>query len=302
MHPPCPHRLRLYETLAALIISTGFLIASAHAEPFIGQFELKTLTTEPGAIELQSQNAWAFGQPTRRTAQLNDEEVFDENSVFRERYALEVEIGLSHRFKMRLGIEGENERVDEPSSLARANDFAGLEVGEIGAEIIGVVLSREGDGLGLGLVAELEGPFDQEEANHLTLGTILEYQMGAWLFAAVPMVVRAFGGDTEPGDRRDEKWDFAYAVQVQRTLSEHWSLALEGYGTRERIGNSGHPTQEALLFRDSNQHRLGPVGYFSHEWGDGDDARELTIGVGLLEGLNSRTADHTAKLSIELDF
>ena len=29
---------------------------------------------------------------------------------------------------------------------------------------------------------------------------------------------------------------------------------------------------------------------------------ELTIGIGLLEGLSSETADHTLKLSIELDF
>jgi hypothetical protein len=292
-----------WKTFAALAVFTGLPCNAALAEPFIGQFELKTLSTEPGAIELQSQNAWAWDQPTRRVAQGDEGElVFDENSVFRERYALEVEIGLTERVKMRVGIEGENERVDEPTSLATADDFAGLEVGEIGAEVIGVLLRREGDGVGLGFVAELEGPFDQEEPNHLTLGTIFEYQAGRWFLAAVPMVVRAFGGETEAGDTRDEKWDFAYAVQLQRTITERWSIALEGYGTVERIGSAGHPSEAAEVFGDSTQHRLGPVAYFSHEWGEHTEARELTIGLGLLEGLTSDTADHTLKFSIELDF
>jgi len=41
-----------------------------HAEPAIGQFELKDLEAEPGEIEFQSQNAWSFGQPRRRWAGL----------------------------------------------------------------------------------------------------------------------------------------------------------------------------------------------------------------------------------------
>ena len=286
---------------ALLLLVTIQPLTEASAGPFIEEFELKTLTTEPGAIELQSQNAWAWDQPSRRTAVNEDGEfIADENSVFRERYALEVEVGLAERLKMRVGIEGENERVDDPTSAANADDFAGLEVNEIGAEVIAVLLERPAEGFGLGLVAEIEGPFDQEEPNHLTLGTILEYQVGAWLFAAVPMAVRAFGGETEPGEPRDEKWDFAYAVQLQRTLNQQWTIALEGYGTVERIGSSGHRSEASEMFGDAEQHRLGPVAYFSHEWGD--DPMELTIGIGLLEGLSSETADHTLKLSIDLDF
>lgn len=294
----------LYIKVALVALLTTILpCAQAIAEPFIGQFELKTLSSEPGAMEFQSQNAWAWDQPSRGVA-ADDEGDFlvDANSAFRERYALEIEIGLAPRLKMRVGIEGENEWVDDPASAAQVDSFAGLEIGEVGAELIGVLLAREGDGLGVGLVTEVEGPFDQEEPNHLTLGTILEYQVGLWMFAAVPMAVRAFGGDTEPGERRDEKWDFAYALQLQRTVNEHWSVALEGYGTVERIGNSGHPSEAAEVFGDAEQHRLGPVAYFSHEWGAGDDTKEITIGFGWLKGLTSDTADHTAKLSIELDF
>lgn len=292
-------------------------MGSAHAEPFIGQFELKTLESAPGYFEFQSQNAWAWGQPPRKIENgPADELVFDENALFKERYALEIEMGFTDFLKMRLGIEAENERVDEPGSPAQANDFEGLSVNEIGAEIVAVLIRPEDKGFGLGAVVEIEGPFDQEEPNHLTIGPIMEYETGEWLIAAVPMFVRAFGGDKEEGEPRDDKWDFAYAAQIMRTLSERWSIALEGYGTLERLGNSGNPSFGSSYYGDSDQHRLGPVVYFSHYLSGGgaqsssnglaqreeEEGTTLTIGLGLLQGLNSETADHTLKLSIEVDF
>jgi hypothetical protein len=298
-------------TLAALL-----LMGHVHAEPFIGQFELKTLESAPGYFEFQSQNAWAWDQPPRRVDNgPADELIFDENALFKARYALEIEMGFTDFLKMRLGIEAENERVDEPVSPARADEFEGLSVNEIGAEIVAVFIRPEDEGFGLGAVVEIEGPFDQEEPNHLTIGPIMEYETGEWLIAAVPMFVRAFGGDKEEREPRDEKWDFAYAAQIMRSLSDRWSIALEGYGTLERFGNSGNASTAADYFGDSNQHRLGPVVYFSHalQGGDarisatqlGQQAEEnttLTIGLGLLQGLNSETADHTLKLSVEVDF
>ncbi len=304
---------RVCIALAALL-----LMGIARAEPFIGQFELKTLESAPGYFEFQSQNAWAWDQPPRRFGNgPADELIFDENALFKARYALEIEMGFTDFLKMRLGIEAENERVDEPVSPEEADEFEGLSVNEIGAEIVAIFIRPEDEGFGLGAVVEIEGPFDQEEANHLTIGPIMEYEAGEWLIAAVPMFVRAFGGDKEEGEPRDDKWDFAYAAQIMRTLSEHWSIALEGYGTLERLGNSGNPSSAADYFGDSNQHRLGPVVYFNHALNSGsarssstqlaqdeeeEEGTTLTIGLGLLEGLNSQTADHTLKLSIEVDF
>jgi hypothetical protein len=295
----------------------ALLSLSAHAEPFIGQFELKTLEAARGLFEFQSQNAWAWDQPPRKVdSGPADAWIFDENTLFRERYALELEVGFSESLKMRVGIEAENERIDEPESPTEADEFSGLSVDEIGAEIVAILVRRETDGFGVGFVAEIEGPFDQKEANHFTLGPIVEYQSGSWLFAAVPMLVYSFGGDAEESEPLDEKWDFGYAAQLMHIFSDRWSLALEGYGTVERLGNSGHPSMAAEYFGDSDQHRVGPVVYFSHEIGNGtrdhtasqmlssreSDSAELTIGLGLLEGLNSQTADHTLKLSIEVDF
>lgn len=274
--------------------------AQASSEPFIGQFELKTLESAAGSMEFQSQNAWSSGQPERAWIEQPDGEVlYDENSLLRARYALELEIGLTKLLKMRIGIEAEDERVDEAASPAYADDFEGLELQEIGAELIAVFVAREDDGFGAGVVVEIEGPLDQEEPNNLVIGSILEYQRGAWLLAAVPMLVRSFGGDTDEGAQRDEKWDFAYAAQITRALSDRWSIALEGYGTLERLGDSGTPSPAATLFGDFDQHRLGPVVYYQQSL-SGD--AEIALGIGVLEGLNADTADHTMKLSIEIDF
>lgn len=290
------------------------------AEPFIGQFELKNLESAPRSFEFQSQNAWSWGQPSRRVANGADGLEFDENAVVRQRHAIELEMGFTHSVKMRIGAEFEKERLEDPATIQEANDFDDLELTELGAEVVAILAPREGNGAGLGVVAELEGPIDQEESNHFSLGPILEFQSGRWFAAAVPMFVYAFGGDTEEGEQADEKWDFAYAAQVAYAFSDTWMLALEGYGTVDRLGSSGHPSESAELFGDFNQHRVGPVVYYSLGFGgfrdasasapgsalaganDEEEAATLTIGFGLLEGLNSNTPDHTLKLSIEVDF
>jgi hypothetical protein len=299
--------------IGAVTIGLGWVI-SAQGEPFIGQFELKTLDAEAGAFEFQSQNAWAWDQPSRQIDLDDDELLFDENSLFRERYALELEIGLSQRYKMRIGVEAEKERLDEPPNLEQANAFGELELEEIGAELVTILIPREADGAGLGAVVELEGPFDQEGPNNLSLGPILEFQSGQWFAAAVPMAVYAFGGDSEAGEEVDTKWDFAYAAQLMYRFSSTWSAALEGYGTIERLGSSGHASESARRFGDHNQHRAGIVVYYARALGgartsaiedensEQEESPELTIGLGLLEGLNGDTADHTLKLSIEVDF
>jgi hypothetical protein len=215
----------------------------------------------------------------------------DENSATRQRYALELESGLTRFLKLRAGLEFEQERIDEPPTLAGADDFDDLQLAELGIELIAVLVPRDGDGAGVGVVAELEEPLDREESTHLTLAPIVEFQSGRWFASAVPMLVRAFGG---AGRQTDDKWDFAYAAQLLRRFSASWALALEGYGTVERIGDSGHRSDAAELFGDSDQHRAGAVLYWTRS--------SVSVGAGLLEGLNRNTPDHTLKLSVEVDF
>ena len=315
-----PLTRRCLQGAAATAFALLFVCPPAAAEPSIGQFELKDLESAPRSFQFQSQNAWSWGLPPRRIASDADGVEFDENESIRERYALELEMGLTSFLKMRVGIEFEQERFDEPETVQQANAFDELSLTEVGAELVAVLVPREGNGAGFGLVAELEGPLDQEDSNTLVLGAIVEFQSARWRASAVPMLVRDFGGDTQDGERVDNKWDFAYAAQVAFALSETWSLALEGYGTVERLGSSGHPSDAAELFGDFNQHRLGPVLYYTHDFGSARSDRSsaqsalspsadeeaasttLSIGVGLLAGLNNDTADHTLKFSIEVNF
>lgn len=298
------HRGRRGAAARATALAAILAAAPCGAEPFVGQFELKTLESDRGRFEFQSQNAWSRGQPARRIADGPDGLLFDENSIIRERYALELEVGFSRRLKMRIGTEFERERVEEPVGIADANDFDDLELAEIGLELIAVLVPRESDGAGLGVVVELEGPVDGEEPNHLVVGPIVELESGPWFAAAVPMLVYAFGGDTEEGEHTDDKWDFAYAAQLSYTWSPRWTLAVETYGTVERLGSTGRPSDAARRFGDFDQHRAGPVLYYARRVGGSTagDAAELTLGLGLLAGLNGNTPDHTLKLSVELEF
>jgi hypothetical protein len=315
-----PDDRRPFSAATLTAIAGCGVFAPARAEPVIGQFELKTLESAPHSFEFQSQNAWSWGHPPRQIESdgVGDMEV-DENAAIRARYALELEMGFTHFLKMRVGVEFEQERFDEPETIEQANDFDDLKLADVGAEIIAILAPREGDGAGLGVVAEIEGPVDQEEPNNLVLGPIVEFQSGRWFAAAVPMAVYAFGGDAEDGEEVDKKWDFAYAAQLMYRFSGSWSLALEGYGTVERLGNTGHPSEAAERFGDFDQHRLGGILYYTYDFGgpprfsasgsasssdagEEDERANLTVGFGLLEGLNKDTPDHTLKLSIEVQF
>jgi hypothetical protein len=315
-----PDHRRPSGVATAIVLAFCCAFAPTRAEPVIGQFELKTLESAPGAFEFQSQNAWSWGHPPRQIESDGENRIeVDENAVIRARHALELEMGFTHFLKMRVGVEFEQERFDEPEAIEQANDFDDLKLAEVGAEIIAILAPRDGDGAGLGVVAEIEGPVDQEESNNLVLGPIVEFQSGRWFAAAVPMGVYAFGGDAEDGDKVDDKWDFAYAAQLMYRFSGSWSLALEGYGTVERLENTGHPSESAERFGDFDQHRVGGVLYYTYDFGGSqrlepmasgsasdapqeDEGASLTVGIGLLEGLNENTPDHTLKLSIEVQF
>jgi hypothetical protein len=310
-----PEMLRCRRYINTVIFAVTCLVPTgAVAGPAIGQFELKTLESAPGFLEFQSQNAWSFGQPGRQSADGSGETVFDDNTVIRQREALEMEMGFTRYLKMRIGIEFEQGRVDDPETLADANNFEPLKLDELGAEVIGIIIPRYGDGFGLGAVVEVERSLESGEQMSVNMGPIFEYGAGPWLIAAVPLLVHDFGGAADEDGIKDDKWDFSYAAQVAYQFSETWTLALEAYGTVERLGNTGERSEAALAFGDHDQHRIGPIFYYSYDFGrslrpdprrdeDGSaETSELTVGLGFLAGLNENTPDGTVKLSVELDY
>jgi hypothetical protein len=289
----------------AAIAGAVALLLTGHADagPAVGQFELKTLESEPGMLEFQSQNAYSWGQPHRQTkADPSDpaELEYDDNTIIRQRHALEMEMGLSYYLKMRVGIEYEKERVDDPTSPYDADAFDDLKLSEVGAEVIGILVRRTGDGAGLGVVVEIEKPIEGSESAGVNMGPIIEIAKGPWLFSAVPTLVHSFGGDENDSGNVDDKWDFAYAVQLAYEFSETWTLTVEAYGTVDRVFGSGNPSESDLIFGDFDQHRLGPILYYNFK--TSPDGLEVAIGSGILTGLNNNTPDATLKLSVEVEF
>ncbi|MDX2257708.1 MAG: hypothetical protein NW205_02220 [Hyphomicrobiaceae bacterium] len=320
---------RLVDLFTALV---AVLVAShgAEAGPAVGQFELKDLDNDPGRVELQSQNAHSWGQPRRRSA-LDDggERLYDDNSIARQRHALEVEMTLTHFFRMRIGIEYEKERIEEPGALAEANAFGELSLDEVALEGVFILLPvPKAGGAGIGFVAEFEHPLEGGDLNSIVLGPLFEVRSGRWSGIANITAVKAFGnGEWEAGAfERDQKWDLAYALQAKYEFDDTWALAAEGYGTFDRVWDSGTPGESARRFGDHDQHRAGPILYYARRLdagrtvspagesaeaeeaadiaddGEEDEGTVLTIGTGLLFGLNGNTPDATLKWSLELEF
>ena len=321
-------------SLACVTAALGAVVTAAQAEPAIGQFEVKDLEADPGEIEFQSQNAWSFGQPRRRIAEeAPGEFIYDGNSVTRQRHALEIEMSLTHFLRMRVGIEYEKERFDEPASPGLANAFDDLKLTEVAVE--GVVILKpvpQSGGVGFGLLSEFEHPTEQGELNSILVGPIFGAKTGPVSALLNVLFIKYFGSGeiTDEGLERDDKWDIGYAAQLKYNFNATWALALEAYGTFDRIGNSGQRNQGAILFGDHDQHRAGPIVYY--EWrvklegngpkaqgsqiaeidadnkadgGKPDDDEQgvlMRLGTGLLFGLNDNTPDTTLKLSFEMEF
>lgn len=290
----------------------------AGAGPAINQFEVKNLQSGPGEFEFQSQNAFSTGQSRRRSLETSPGEfAYDDNTVVRQREALEIQVGITDFFRIRVGIEFEQERLDEPGLFADRNAFGDLELDELSLEGVLVLVKPKPNGVGLGLLVEYGAPLSggAESQSEVFIGPIVEAHAGPWSFIGNFAVVRHMGGDAESGNAdyvRDEKWDFSYFLQGQA-----WALALEAYGTIDRIGDSGTKSEEAALFRDFDQHRAGPVLYYSFfpngsgrargaalkRAEDGEEKEvEVSVGFGALFGLNENTPDTTYKLSVEVEF
>jgi hypothetical protein len=289
----------------------GLWAGTAGAGPAIGQFEIKSLDAEPGEIEFQSQNAYMFGNPRRRTIVGPGGDIeADGNSLPRQRNALELEFGITRYLKTRIGVEYEKEQREDVTSPGNADDYEDLKLDEYAAEVIGVIVPRHGDGFGFGIVVEYEVPAESGGAQTLNAGTILEWANGPWTVTLIPSLVQFFGGERNAAGQKDEKIDFAYANQIKYRWSESFDLALEAYGTVERIGGRGGRSEEAALFGDFDQHRLGPVVYWNftpefavaHGDKEHDGEQMVSLGIGTLFGLNGNTPTTTLKLSMEVYF
>lgn len=293
---------------AALAGGAAFSASSVQAGPAIGQFEMKSLDSEPGELEFQSQNAYMIGNPRRKTIQEPGGELeADDNSLARARAALELEFGITRYLKGRIGVEYEKERREDFTTSRDAQGYDDLKLDEYAVELIGVIVPRHGDGVGLGVVVEYEIPAESGGAQTLIFGPIFEWADGPWSATAIPMLVQFFGGERNDAGQQDEKIDFAYATQIKYRWSEHFDFALEAYGTVERIGGRGGRSEEAALFGDFDQHRIGPIVYwnFTPEFATAhadDDEQMVSLGVGALFGLNDDTPDTTLKLSMEVYF
>ena len=315
----------------AVALGTALITTPSLAGPSVNQFETKDLDSSPGDLQFQSQNAISFGQLRRQIRQTASGTTFDDNTIARERYALEMQMGITSWFRTRVGVEFEKARVEDPSSLAAANAFEDLHLTGVAVEGVFVVVPVSANGIGLGLLTEYDSPVRGGQSQFY-VGPIIQAVSGPWTALANLMIVQNYGSpDRAHILPADNKRDFAYAAQLQYTLSPTWAVALESYGTIERLGHSGQQTLDQAAFGRFDQHRVGPVVYYRINTSgltstpstakfaakavkvsdddtsggdkDGDDKnKSVSIGVGLLFGLNANTPDQTLKLSLEWNF
>ncbi|MAW33794.1 MAG: hypothetical protein CMK56_05245 [Proteobacteria bacterium] len=274
-------------------------LSSAFAGPAINQFEVKDLEVDKGEWEFQSQNAHSFGEPSRKFKKDGENKYdYDDNSISKHRHALEIEVGLSHKLRYRFGVEFEKSRLDgENISHASRDSFDALELEEIAAEFVFVLMPPKGIKSGIGFLVEIQHSLEDDEADSFVLSPIFNGANASWSYVVNPGFVKHFGGL-----EKDEKIDFTYAIQMLKKYSNDFQFGFEAYGTIDRLGSTGEKAEESSFFTDHDQHRAGPVIYLKPPRTDKATGQKLTIGLGVFTGLNSTTPNQALKWSIEYEF
>jgi len=301
------------------------------AGPGVDQFEMKDLDSEPGDLQFQSQNAFSSGVPRRNVVQTAPGHyAFDDNPATRARLALEMQMGITSWLRTRLGIEFEKSKLDDPGLLARANAYEALQLSSIQLEGVVVFKPVKKDGIGFGLLTEFDSGV-KAGGKQLYIGPIIQAVSGPWTGIANLLLVQHFGSpDAAHVLPADRSVDFAYALQLQYEISKTWAVALESYGVFDRVAPSGSQAEALALFGRFDQHRAGPVVYYrfnpdpsksakassvkgvaaaadddtpgAAKSAGGEKETSVSLGVGLLFGLNANTPDQTLKLSLEYNF
>ena len=148
-----------------------------------------------------------------------------------------------------------------------------------------------------GWFTALTGALSDEGTNAVEFGPVMTLSSGPASLTLNPFLEKTFGHNEEPGIA------FVYAYRATYSLSERFSIGMEGYGEIENIG-SGPPGSGQV-------HRIGPVLYFGTVHGLGHepdhDKHSTAHGgwhaeVGLLFGLTASTPDEAIKFNTGLDF
>jgi len=319
------------------------MIGFAAATPAAAQFNIEEPEAEKGEIEIEYHGAYHSGIPRRRFIVEDpggpDEEIVgDKNEAVRHGHELEVNLGITDYFKLGVCVEFEKERLEEIDDLEQLNAFDSLKATEIEIQGTFVFVPLKKNGFGLAALVGFSHAFEAEEGNTFKIGPLMKVANGPWSATGNLIFVKHFGGgEFEDGVRvRDERWDLDYAWQLKYDLSKSIGLAVEGYGSFNRLGDSGTRDEGSLLFGDGDTHRIGPVVYYTFglDRGRGEKAMKLgrmnagkgkddddkkggkdddddddeeegpsaRIGAGVLFGLNDNTSDVALKWNVEVTF
>lgn len=319
---------RKKEKLFLLVALLLHPFCRAEAGPSINQYTVEDLESEPGKIEIEQNSDFSVGQPARLFQPDGAGGfIYDQNTISRQRHNTEVQLGITDWLKLSVGFDLEQERIDDPASPAEANAFGDLSFDEFSLGAVVVFSKPKPEGIGFGFLVEYQNAIggNVEDLSELYFGPIIEAHTGPWALTANLAFVTYHNGrpaPDNPGFVADRKVDFSYFLQGAYQVSKQFSAAIEAYGTIDRLGDSGTPDDAAQLFGDFDQHRIGPVVYwtfagdvFAGKLGaqkhhdnkggkddDEDDQPSLTVGFGPLFGLNENTPEITYKLQVSAEF
>jgi len=255
-------------------------------KPALAEFEIQESQVEKGEVEIDYRGAVHWGLPKPEAKDEGgaiDDEAAD--IPLRQSHDFEPQWGVTDRWMVSFTLTATQPKGDD------------LEVTAVEFETQYELIEREGNGVGLAVIAAYGQATVSDEANEIEFGPIVEWAKGPLLLTS-----NTFFTD-QVGDNADtDGLGFDYGWRADCAVAKHWGIGVEMFGEIEDLSNAGS-------FNDQ-VHSIGPT-LFYNPGGNDDDVdekiagpaeMEFSLNVGVQFGLTDVTSDTALKFQGSLAF
>ena len=269
-----------------IVIAFGLVVGTT---PVLAEFEIQEAGIEKGEVELEYRGAYHWGLPA-----VEEEE--------------EVPLRQSHDFEFQMGI---TERWMLSTTLGTAvPEGESWKAQFVELETQFELVERRGNGLGLAFAVGYGWATQQETANELEFGPIVELGAGKFL-----LTTNTFFSDQRGEFAETEGLGFEYGWRAEYDFAKRWGIGVEMFGEIEDLANAGsfndqeHSIGPTLFWKPAGGEEgeevgdVGEAGANGDEGGGPESARtEFSMNVGVQFGLTDVTSDTALKFQGSLAF
>jgi hypothetical protein len=301
----------LASTVAVSALAAGVL-SLVGTKPVLAEFEIQEAGVERGEVELEYRGAYHWGLPRGEGEGVAGGAAADEEEgeveVDEDGEEEEVPLRQSHDFEYSMGI---TDRwlisVTVGTSVPAGHNW---QADAVEMETQYEFIERHGNGIGFAFAVGYGAATQENVANELEFGPIVEVGLGKFL-----LTTNTFFSDQQGEFAEAEGLGFEYGWRAEYDFAKNWGVGVEMFGEIEDLSHAGsfndqeHSLGPTLFWKpggDDDDEEVGDVGEDDDDDDNGGATKapetEFSMNVGLQFGLTDMTSDTAMKFQGSIGF